>query len=338
MLKRLLLIFTILLLLLVVIGATYAHLAIKNVEHEAFENLQSICRLKAKQISSWLEEREADAFTLKSSENLALRIEKYIQQNKDTDKQILLSRIDSVRQAYGYDSVLLIDTQGKLLIGAGSNLDIPSVVQGLLKQTIQNQRILHTDLYRENNQHIHLDWVVPVIKSNAEGETVIAAIILRTKPANNLFSVIRDWPVVSASAESLLVRKQGDSALVLNELRHRRETALQFRLPLSIPDLPAATALRTNQAGTMPGRDYRGVEVLSAYQTVNAEGWRIIVKIDRSEVLKPMWDGLKWFFLISFMAVLIVMVSLWRLLLQQSRLNTMALEVKKTRCFSKFNR
>ena len=329
MLKRLLLIFTIFLLLLALIGATYAHVEIKNREHEAFENLQSICKLKAHQISSWLKEREADAFTLKSSENLALRINQFIQQNKDADKKILLNQMETFRQAYSYDSVLLIDTQGRLLLGEGGHLDIPPAVEGLLQQTMQNQRILHTELYWENNQDIHLDWIIPVIKNDA----VIAVIILRANPRNILFSIISEWPVVSASAESLLVRKDGDSALVLNELRHRRGTALRFRLPLSTPGLPAAAALKTKQPGTMLGRDYRGVKVLSAYQPISGTDWRIITKIDRSEVLKPMWDGLKWVSLISFMAVLIVMVTLWRLLLQQSRLDAMALEVKKNQVF-----
>ena len=333
MLKRLLLIFTIFLLLLAVIGATYSQLGIRKSEQEAFENLQSICRLKADQISNWLKEREADAFTLKGSVNLAIRIEEFIQHNKDTDKQILLSRLETLRQAYSYESVLLIDTQGRLLMTAGSNINIPKTVQDTLKLAIQEQRILQTDLYRETNGDIHMDWIVPVIKSDVKGEVVIAVIILRVNPTNNLFTIIQSWPVVSASAGTLLVRRDGDFVLGLSDLSHHKGTAFKFRMPLSTKGLPSAAAVKTSQSGTMLGRDYRGVEVLSAFQPIAGTDWRIITKIDRSEVLAPLWVGLKWIIGISFIAVLMVMLTLWRLLMQQSRLNAMALEVNKNQVF-----
>lgn len=268
MLKRLLLIFTIFLLLLAVIGITYTQLAIKKSEHEAIENLQSICRLRADQIYSWMKERDADAFTLKSSANLALRIDEFIQHNKSTDQQILLSHLESLRQAYSYESVLLIDTKANLLMGAGSNLDIPANVKNLLQQTIQNREILHTDLYRENDGHIHLDWIAPIVKNEGKGETVIAAIVLRTDTRSKLFRIIETWPIVSDSAESFLVRQEGYSIVALNELRHRANSALQFKLPLSTKDLPATAALKTRQPGTMRGVDYRGVDVLSAFQPI----------------------------------------------------------------------
>lgn len=333
MLKRLSLIFTIFLLLLAVIGGSYAHLTIKRSEQKAFENLESICRLKADQIFNWMEERKADAFTLKTSVNLALRIEQFLKYKKDSDKQLLLSRLEMLRQAYRYDSVLLIDTQANLLIGAGEHQDIPLEIKEILKKAQQNQEIQHTDLYRETSGHIHIDWVAPIFKSEANSETVIAAIILRTNPRENLFRTILTWPTASDSAESFLVRQEGNNILVLNELRHRKQTALQFSMPLSTKALPAAVALKTRQPGTTSGVDYRGVKVLSAYRPIAGTDWRIIAKVDRSEVLAPHWVGLNWIIGISFVAVMMVMWTLWRLLIQQSRLNAMALEVKKNEVF-----
>ena len=39
--------------------------------------------------------------------------------------------------------------------------------------------------------------------------------------------------VLCASGETLLVRREGDSVLFLNELRHQRHAALKLRFPLS---------------------------------------------------------------------------------------------------------
>lgn len=333
MLKRLSLIFIIFLLLLAVIGATYAHLAIKDSEHEAFKNLQTICSLKTDQIVNWMKERHADAFSLTSSANLALRIEQFLQHNKDSDKQILLSRLEMLRQAYGYDSVLLIDTQANLLIGTGDHVDIPAVIKNLLKQSQQNKQISHTDLYREASGHIHIDWVAPIIKTDTQGEAMIAAIILRVDPEKSFFGIVESWPSATTSGGTLLVRREGDSVLGLSNLTKHKGTAFQFRMPLSTKDLPAATALKTSQPGIIHGRDYRGVKVLSAFQPIADTDWRIVTKVDRSEVLAPLWKSLKWIIGISFVAILMVMVTLWRLLIQQSRLNEMAVEVKKNEVF-----
>jgi PAS domain S-box-containing protein len=333
MLKRLSLIFTIFLLLLAVIGATYAHLAIKDSEHEAFKNLQNICTLKADQITSWMKERHADAFTLTSSANLALRIEQFLQHKNQSDKQILLSRLEMLRQAYGYDSVLLIDTLANPLIGTGDQRDIPAVIKKLLKQSQLNKQISHTDLYREASGHIHIDWVAPIIKTDTQGETVIAAIILRVNPEKSFFGIVESWPSATTSGGTLLVRREGDFVLGLSNLTKHKGTAFQFRMPLSTKDLPAAAALKTSQPGITHGRDYRGVKVLSAFQPIADTGWRIVTKVDRSEVLAPLWKSLKWIIGISFVAVLMVMVTIWRLLVQQSRLNEMAVEVKKNEVF-----
>lgn len=333
MLKRLLPIFFILLLLLSLIAATYTHLLIKKSEEETFENLQSISRLKATQISNWLKERDADATVVMNSANLAQRIEQYIQQQKAADKQLLINHMHSLHQAYGYQSVLLVDVHGRLLLGVGDALDMPDSIKHLARQSLTHRRIVRSDLYRETSGHIHMDWIAPIVKTDSADAPVIAHMILRVNPKQNLFRIFEKWPTVSASGESFLVRKDGDAILALSELRHRTSSALQFSLPLSVPALPAAAAIKTQLPGTLAGKDYRGISVLSAYQPVAGTEWRIVAKIDRSEILSHLWVGLKWILSISIAAIVIILGIIWRLFVQQARLNTMALEVKQHQVF-----
>jgi len=43
------------------------------------------------------------------------------------------------------------------------------------------------------------------------------------------FPLIQSWPTPSKSSETLLIRKEGDSVIFLNELRHRYNTSLNLQ-------------------------------------------------------------------------------------------------------------
>ncbi|MEI7996115.1 MAG: PAS domain S-box protein, partial [Methylococcaceae bacterium] len=233
--------------------------------------------------------------------------------------------------AYDYESILLIDTEGNLLLGKGNHLDVSPVVQTLLSQSIAGKQIMHTDLYREENGHIHLDWVVPIIARQDSGEHVIAAIVLRVDPHRFLYSIIQSWPTRSDSAETLLVRKEDNAVLYLNELRHLKDTALVLKKSLSTPALPAAAAVQTDQPGMMRGRDYRGIEVLAAYRPIPGTDWHIVAKINRAEVLTPIWQTLKWIVAIALVAALSIFLAFWMLLRKQRQLQKLEVEAEKTK-------
>jgi hypothetical protein len=57
--------------------------------------------------------------------------------------------------------------------------------------------------------------------------------LLKIDPHLFLYSSILSWPTLSSTAEIALLKREGDEIAYLNELRHRKETALRFRLPLT---------------------------------------------------------------------------------------------------------
>jgi len=57
-------------------------------------------------------------------------------------------------------------------------------------------------------------------------------IVMRNE-LNYLFQLIQTWPTKSETAELLLVTKDGNDVLFLNELRNQKNTALKLRIPLS---------------------------------------------------------------------------------------------------------
>ncbi|NJK85244.1 MAG: hypothetical protein HC906_04030 [Bacteroidales bacterium] len=106
------------------------------------------------------------------------------------------------------------------------------------------------------------------------------------------------------------MRKDGDDVLFLNELKFKKNTALNFRLPISDEDLPAARALRGDHKVSF-GTDYRGKKVLAVSRPVPGTFWNVIVKIDRDEL----FQGLRAMELTIF-SIVILLILIFGLILK----------------------
>jgi PAS domain S-box-containing protein len=318
--SRLPLLFMALTLVVPLLGGVYVQLRTPQIEREATDNLQAIARLKAEQVKNWLDERRADGQVLAASSGLNAQIQQFIDGKLNVGEEgPILDRFKVFLGSYRYSSILLLDARGQLVLSRGQQLAILPATRELAARAMRSQQVQRGELFSEEAGHVHLDWAVPVVISDAQGTRAIAVIVLHVDANEFLFPLIQTWPTGSLSAETLLVRHEGESVLYLNELRHRTGTALTLRLPANNPTLPAALALQADEPGSTQGSDYRGTEVLAAYRPVAGSDWHIVAKIDRDEVLAPLWQSLFWIGLIAFAAVAAIMLALLLLWQQQQR-------------------
>lgn len=289
----------------------YALLQIEGprVRQEALVNLDSVGLLKAKQIEAWLRERRGDAEMLMHRTGLINDLDIWFKQGDPTAGARIASRVAALRQGYGYQVELLDASRGLNHLSADR--------RALLAAALDSRQPQLGELYRDNAGQIWLDLITPLI--HADSSKQIGAILLRS-PANDfLFPFIQTWPSASPSAETLLIRRDGDQVLFLNELRHRQGASLALRLPLDDIDLPAAIALRTGKAQILEGRDYRDIPVLAATRPVQGTDWMLVAKIDRDEVMQPLHARVAWIggvTLFSGIALALALLLLWR---QQQR-------------------
>jgi PAS domain S-box-containing protein len=111
-------------------------------------------------------------------------------------------------------------------------------------------------------------------------EGAVAATLQQIKDAH------KKYPGMGSTGEFILVRYEGNRIEFLLGQRH-----LDFNVPKPIPfEAVNAEAMRralSGKSGSVIGLDYRGQDVLAAYEPVAITNWGIVAKIDIREIREP---------------------------------------------------
>ncbi len=245
--------------------------------------LRAVADLKIAQILAWREEILEAARLNAASPFLRRTLARL--RNVPDDRQAradLESRMALVLGGGHFVDVLLATPEGGLLYAVNprtTGLDPDSRL--LARRAATGRAPLMGEIVRPGpGRPLHIDAAAAM---DTDGRGPAAVLILRSDPQRYLFPLIQTWPTPSPSAETLLVRRDGDDVLFLNALRHKADTALSLRIPHSDSALPAARGLH-GVTGIFEGVDYRGVRVLSDLRPVPGSAWFMVAKVDAEEV------------------------------------------------------
>lgn len=286
-------------------------------EQEGYRDLEVISEFKAREVERWLTERQGDAAALSAGQSLARQVNEFFNTDSESLRDSVHGRLDGLRVSGDYAGVMLLDAQHRPVFTLGHYVELTPHLRDLLATAQQEREIMRSALYRDRHGHIHLDWVVPIVLDDDSGGRVVAQVVLHVDPERALFPRIQSWPMASDSAEVLLVRREGSEVVFLNSLRNRQVKPMEIRFPLHLDDLPAAMAAASGRPGVMPGIDYRGSPVLSAWRPIEGTDWHLVAKIDHDEVLAPLREQIFWITAITIAAILMVIATLmlmqWRI-------------------------
>jgi len=269
-------------------GGFWFYLAQKRDYLQRVSNeLAAIARLKSNQIVSWNNERLGDAAVITESPFLAVSVVDCLASPKGVGEDRLLALFRSLHLHYSYTDVLLVDPEGRVRLSLSGSWRMHDCYLEAMGEALRRRKPVFTDLHMSlGHQKPHISIVAPIFSGEENNGGPLGSIILVSDATQFLYPLIRSWPTPSASAETLLVTRDGNDALFLNDLRHRPDAALKLRIPLRRADEPAVMAVRGRQ-GLVEGRDYRGVEVVAAILPVPDSPWFMVAKVDASEVFAP---------------------------------------------------
>ncbi len=255
--------------------------------------LSAIGKLKADDLANWRGERLADASALHKNAAFAALAKRYLDDPGDPQAEAeLRSWLESYQEYQQYDQVRLLDAQGatRLSVPAGVPPVAPAISERL-PEILQSGRVTFLDFYRDDHdQRVHLAALVPIVDGEGSHQA-LGAVVLRIDPTPYLYPFIARWPTPSETAETLLVRRDGNDALFLNEVRFQKDTALTLRISLASRDVPAVKAA-LGQEGIVEGVDYRGVRVIADVRSVPDSPWFLVACMDAAEVYAPVRERL----------------------------------------------
>ncbi len=274
---------------ILIIGYFYYERQVTHIKQEKQDELAAILQLKINQIAAWRQERLADAQVIFEDRFFALKVkELFARRGAPENNEEIRNRMAALR-FYQYQYIALLDARGDLKLSFPDEKVLSPFIINHAKEAMQTQKIVFTDLYRnENDKAIRQSLIVPIIDTSGPNKDAVGVVVLRIDPLQFLYPLIQSWPTLSPTAETELLRREGSEVVILNELRHRQGTALTLRFPLTDPELVAAMATR-GEKGNVEGRDYRGIAVLGAIGAIPDSSWFLTAEVDNKEVLAPFW-------------------------------------------------
>ncbi len=292
---------------IVLSGIFYYKTRKKRTIAEQEMNLSAIASLKISQIENWRKERMGDAKIIMKDGPLIRRISNYYSGSKTELQTELTDWMKSLTAEYDYKNVLIADTsfRVRLSVSPGDSVLGDSGREDI-KTAMKDRVIVFTDLHKSKEiPYIHFDIIIPLLESDGKKQLTVGVAVLRIDPGKVLFPLIQSWPTISKTSETLIVRKDGDSVLFLNDLRFRQRTALKLKFPLSYQSLLASKAVNGVE-GVLEGMDYRNVVVVGYLARIEGFNWFMVAKVDKEEILSPLK---RYVWLIIVVVVLLVVIN-----------------------------
>ncbi|MCX6164690.1 MAG: PAS domain S-box protein, partial [Ignavibacteriae bacterium] len=285
--SKLIILYILITFFVLIIGIRYYFKQKEEIRNEAYTNLSVIAEMKANQISNWRNERLGDANVIFNSKFLVSDLKKMFDNSSDVIlKSTIISHFSAYYNFYHYKDIIIFDTNAFIKYSLDSKLSKLSKISfAQLKNAGKDKKPVFSEIYIcDLCNDLHLDIVIPLF----EKDVLFGGIILRIDPEEFLFPLIQTWPTTSPTSETLLIIKEGDGVVYLNELRHQKNTALKlkFKIDSSNYYVPSVMAVM-GKTGLVEGLDYRGVKVLSDIRKITDSQWYMIAKVDLDEIYAP---------------------------------------------------
>ena len=303
-------------------------------DRQAAENtLAAVADLKVAQLTRWRQERLGDGRQIYSTPYAVRRaLDAMAQPGSATTRQMFTGWLDAVLASGSYHRALLLDDRLNVRL-VHPESPVPALaeeVRATAARALRGREVALAELHRDSDDsHLHLSLIIPlVVRREGSQEAVPAAglppsptdrsaglLLLQIRAEAALFPMIQIWPTPSPTAETLLVRRDGEEVLFLSVPRHRTPAnPALLRLPVSATNLPAALAVQ-GQAGAVAGVDYRGEPVVAVLRPVPDTAWFLVAKVDQSEIFARVRTDMAMTFAVIGLLCLVVLLALgviWR--------------------------
>ncbi|HEY5536806.1 MAG TPA: PAS domain S-box protein [Ignavibacteria bacterium] len=256
----------------------------ESIKRDKTNDLISVADLKVKLILDWRTERLADGKNISGNKIVTNEILAYARNRTGGEKEKhIIEWFKSLCDDYNYTSVRMVDTNANLILSYKEKSKTPgeNVRKNIIKVLKSKKPLLSDIHFYESTEEIHLDLVIPLISTSSQNVEIL--LLLEINPYNYIYPLIQTWTSDSKTSETLLIEKDGDDALYLNDLRLQKNTALRLRKNISEDQILAVKAIK-GITGYAEGIDYVGYPVIGIIRPVPGTDWFLICKVEKKEI------------------------------------------------------
>ena len=267
---------------------------------------------RARLISNWLDERQADM------ELLALypAVPRLLAPLEDADSndgsratqlEQLTAFLDQFAFTHRYAAIYLINVLGAVVARSAAAATLPPAALERARQV----------------SHGHAFWVGPLDEAPASGffyffypifahfrptragdlpTTCLGVFALQLDPRQSLFPILMVESIPTRSGETLLLRREGNEVIYFSPWRGAPLLEGFLRRPLSDFSQQAGWE---NRLWSGEKLDYRGVPVLSVQRRIPLTDWILVRKLDRREALQGFYATARLEGLVATSAILV---------------------------------
>ncbi|MBN2104812.1 PAS domain S-box protein [bacterium] len=245
--------------------------------------LMDVAHLKSRQIADWLQDQMIDAALISQYPAFIREMARLSANPKSMPDESFRTLLYSLKKQHDYYDILVVDSKKRLRFKLSNTYFMSDILIDICSEVKHRDKPIFIDLHMHPEFQLpHISVAAPVIDHQNGIDKCVGIFIFINAADEFLYPIIRNWPTPSKTAETYLIRKEGDDVVFLNELRYRKDSALKFRIPISQADFPAARAAQ-GKTGIMICKDYRGTDVIASVLHVQNSAWYLVSKIDISE-------------------------------------------------------
>jgi PAS domain S-box-containing protein len=285
-------------------GGMYHQKEKDAIQKNKHQELHAIARLKLKDLTQWQKERLSEARFFTQNQPFQHYELNFLKEKAFADS-VLIQSFQHIMTNNRYANIFLVSAKDALLYSVDKTLtQLDSITRVKVQKTIASGEISIYDFYLCPTHHeTHFEIMAPIKDANQ----VLGVLVFRINPADYLFPVLQEWPTPSPTAESYLVRRDGDSVLFINNLRHISNKPLTFKMPLTNSKVSAVKAIN-GHTGIFKGYDYRGKKVLSDINPVPNTQWYLISEIDQDEIYADFYRLSSFIWIITLITILLFII------------------------------
>lgn len=287
-----------------------------STEERVMAQLTSIADMKRAEIESWLNEIIKDSnvhannYVLINYLQLELPKEGMLTPEEMMASDNVESLLAYYKESYGYDELHVTNHDG--VVVASSNIDYVGSKLGteVVQEVLETKSLVIKDIHKTQTGKYVMQFCNPVfqIDDNGEQGAVLGSLLINIDMETTLYPVIRSWPGMGSTGETLLARIEQNDVVFINELRHSDLAPLTLRIPVDSDLANPAQYATQGQSSTIKALDYRGVQVVSAYRNIPLMNWGFVAKIDQTEAFAAVNTLLYRIVLSSFLLVIFAIV------------------------------